>query len=140
MIVPLNKPFDWEADKHLVPNFSKHEFDCKGTGHNVMVHGFMVSLQRLRNAYKKPIIITSGYRAPEYNVQVSTTGPNGPHTTGKAADIAIDRKDAHRLSHLAFACGFSGIGWQQKGNGRFIHLDMLTEDEGHFPRPTIWTY
>jgi hypothetical protein len=39
------------------------------------------------------------------------------------------------------AKGFTGIGIQQTGEGRFIHLvDIQPEDEFHVPRPWIWSY
>jgi hypothetical protein len=28
----------------------------------------------------------------------------------------------------------------QKGGGRFIHLDIATEDDINAPRPNIWSY
>jgi hypothetical protein len=32
--------------------------------------------------------------------------------------------------------GFTGIGVQQKGSRRFIHLDVLQNP----PRPNVWSY
>ena len=61
------------------------------------------------------------------------------HTTGKAADIAVSREDAFHLLSLALSKGFTGIGVQQKGSGRFIHLDTIENSEGR-PRPTVWSY
>jgi len=37
---------------------------------------------------------------------------------------------------LALELGFTGIGVQQKGTGRFPHLDTLEEP----PRPNVWSY
>ena len=34
---------------------------------------------------------------------------------------------------------FTGVGINQKGSSRFIHLDQLHEKDG-YPRPTIWSY
>ena len=97
----------------------------------------MDALQALRTAYGKPITITSGYRSPAHNTLVSATGRTGPHTTGKACDIAVARADAWALLRLICADGrFTGIGINQKGAGRFIHIDMLTAG----PRPTLWSY
>ena len=47
--------------------------------------------------------ITSGYRCPLHNSNVSSTGLRGPHVTGKAADIAVMGEDAHRLLRIALA-------------------------------------
>lgn len=116
--------------------FKASEFDCTHCGKNKIDTEFVDKLDRLRQLFHRPIIITSGYRCPEYNNQISTTGFDGPHTTGKAADISVDRQRAYYLLELAFELGFTGIGIHQKGVGRFIHLDILTEGL----RPTIWTY
>ena len=51
----------------------------------------------------------------------------GPHTTGLACDVGVKGADAHKLLKLALNQGFMGIGIQQKGNGRFLHLDTASE-------------
>jgi len=100
---------------------------------------YLEKLDQLRGDYGKPIIISSGYRCPSHNAKVSSTGTTGPHTTGKASDLQVDRSDAYLLLGLAYARGFTGIGINQKGSGRFIHLDTLREAPGQ-PRPTLWSY
>lgn len=116
-------------------NFKLDEFACKHCGENKIDTKLVDALQELRERCGFALPVSSGYRCPVYNADVSTTGPNGPHTTGKAVDLAVDRAKAYRVLKEAMAMGFTGIGIQQKGNGRFIHLDLL--DEG---RPTIWSY
>jgi uncharacterized protein YcbK (DUF882 family) len=100
---------------------------------------FMDKIERLRVAYGKSLKVTSAARCPEHNAKVSGTGRTGPHTTGRAIDLAVDRGDAYRLTQLAFELGFTGIGWQQKGGGRFVHIDDLQDAPGQ-PRPTCWSY
>ena len=46
--------------------------------------------------------------------------------------------DAIELIALAAGLGFTGIGVQQKGGSRFIHLDDVPADV--LPRPAIWSY
>lgn len=128
-----------KADWTKYPNFSKSEFDCKHTGKNEMQHEFMSKLQELRTAYGKPMKVTSGYRDFTHPIEARKPNRNGAHPTGLAADIAVERSDAYRLLKLALELGFTGIGIQQKGSGRFIHLDMI-EDNPVQPRPTIWSY
>ena len=121
-------------------NFTEDEMRCKGSGEIAMDQRFMDRLQNLRNLYGKPVIVTSGYRSPEYNAEVSPkTGRTGPHTTGRAADIQCSGADAFELIARALDRGFFGIGIYQKGphKNRFIHLDDL--EPGEF-RPRIWTY
>ena len=127
-----NAMIDWTRYK----NFSEGEFRCKcGCGSALMDAEFLDQLQFLRDFVAFPLKINSGYRCPTHNNKVSGTGFTGPHTTGKAVDIGVDRKKAHKVLKTAFSMGFAGIGIKQQGTGRFIHLDMLEER-----RPTVWSY
>jgi len=123
------------------PNFSEEEFKCSHCGACEMDADALSKLQLLRISYNKPMRITSGYRCPEHPIEAARTarGGVGAHTTGKAFDIAVDRGDAHKLLKLAMSFNFSGIGVQQKGDGRFIHLDTV-KNHDKIPRPTIWSY
>lgn len=118
------------------PNFKASEFACKHTGKNLMTKEFMDRLQKMRTAYGKPMRITSGYRDRTHPIEAKKATA-GAHTTGMACDVAVQGADALRLIQLALMYGFTGIGVQQKGGGRFIHLDCCTDG---FPRPTIWSY
>jgi hypothetical protein len=77
------------------PDFSPFELRQRQTGVVVIDPSFLDRLQRLRDAYDKPMPVTSYYRSPEYNDVVSSSG-------------------------------------QQKGAGRFLHLDTL--------EPRSWSY
>lgn len=122
--------------------FKKTEFDCNcGCGSNLMEKTFLKTLDDLRGRCDFPFIITSGYRCPEYNDAVSSTGRNGPHTTGRAADIKLFGQRAFNvIRHCTLGGWMTGIGVMQHGphNSRFIHLDDL--EPGDRFRPTIWTY
>jgi uncharacterized protein YcbK (DUF882 family) len=100
---------------------------------------FMDALDELREAYGKPLRVTSGYRCPEHPIEARKASA-GAHSTGKAIDLAVDRGEAYEVLKLALAMDvFTGIGVQQKGSGRFIHLDACEEPEMS-PRPTVWSY
>ncbi len=127
-------------DWNLYPNFSREEFECQcGCGRADMQPEFLEKLQAVRTEVGFSITVSSGFRCPDHNNSVSSTGLDGPHTTGWAADLAVDRGKAHDVLSKAMAHGFTGIGVQQKGGGRFLHLDGLTEP-AHAPRPTVWSY
>jgi uncharacterized protein YcbK (DUF882 family) len=117
------------------PNFKAAEFNCSHCGKNEMKPDFMAKLQALRVAYGKPMRVTSGYRCPQHPIEAKKAAP-GAHASGCACDIGIEGADAHRLLTLALAAGFTGIGVQQKGAGRFLHLDTMTSGA----RPTVWSY
>lgn len=135
------------------PEFVPDEFRCKGTGNLLICPRFMDRLLGLRQACGFPFIISSGYRTPSYNSQVSSTGLSGPHTGGRLPDLppedvergAVDIKvyghRAHEVIRLAQTFGFSGLGVSQKGphQSRFIHLDNLPDAPGQ-PRSWAWSY
>jgi zinc D-Ala-D-Ala carboxypeptidase len=121
------------------PYFSDEELRCKHCKQQKMDPAFMDRLDILRRKWDKPMVLTSAYRCPVHNQKVSSTGPKGPHTTGRAIDVVVRGADALGLLVLALECGFTGIGVQQKGDVRFLHLDDLPPGPGR-PRPTIWSY
>ena len=98
----------------------------------------MWKLQDLRDSFGKPMRVTSGYRCPDHPIE-ARKDKVGAHAHGRAVDIAVRGPDAYALIMLAMRQGWQGIGVQQKGDVRFIHLDDLTAKEG-WPRPTIWSY
>lgn len=93
-----------------------------------------------------PFIVTSGYRCPDYNEKISTTGRDGPHTTGRALDVRVDPERVMELITWLYNVNIlnpmlhGGLGLRQRGNyaDRFVHFDNLTQDES--PRPRVWTY
>src|SRR5688572_25511308 len=121
------------------PHFTPAELACKGDGSIKLETEFLDRLEKLRRMYGAPIIINSGYRSPAYNATVSSTGTNGPHTTGRAVDIRVAGTDAFQLVALAMVIGFTGLGLAQKGPvaSRFVHLDDVVENPA-IPRPAIW--
>lgn len=126
----------------MVQYFTNSEFDQKGLpgSGSKMSNTFLVHLNELRSRCGFPFVVTSGYRSPEYNQTVSDTGANGPHTTGKAADIAVNGEQAYIVLREALAMGvFMGLGISQKDPSHFLHLDILTKEEG-YPRPMTWSY
>lgn len=126
-------------DWNLSTYFTKYEFKCSHTGECDMDPEFIRKLNELRTAFGKPMKITSGYRHATHPIERKKKTP-GAHTTGQAADIAVSRQDAFHLLRIALNTGvFNGIGIQQKGSGRFIHLDTI-ENSPSRPRPTIWSY
>ena len=119
--------------------FSDKEMACQHCGAMKADPDFMTALDSLREAYGKPLAVNSGYRCPEHPIEARKARA-GAHSTGKAADLSVSRGEAYELLKLAIATGkFTGIGIQQKGSGRFIHLDTCEEPEMS-PRPTIWSY
>ncbi len=122
---------DWPA----YPNFSRAEFECRcGCGRANMDDHFMFKLQNLRTRLGFPLPVTSGYRCEAYNI---ARGFTQTHASGKAADLGVRGERAWELLNELDG-QFSGVGINQKGDKRFIHLDTLAPQEA--PRPNIWGY
>jgi uncharacterized protein YcbK (DUF882 family) len=121
-------------------NFSSKELSCSCCGKNEFNKETLVALQRLRDTIGKPIKLSSAYRCPTHNDKISSTGPNGPHTTGKAIDILCSGKSAHEIMSIVMIRSsiWKGIGISQKGKhkSRFIHIDTIRSDM----RPWVWSY
>ncbi|WP_250546800.1 D-Ala-D-Ala carboxypeptidase family metallohydrolase [Stutzerimonas nitrititolerans] len=123
------------------PNFSYAELRCKcgrcGSDGTEMDPAFMDKLQQLRERFGQAMRLSSAYRCPAHPVEAKKAQP-GEHCTGKAVDVAIQGAGALALLGLALELGFTRIGVQQKGGGRFLHLG--TSAGGRFPSPAIWSY
>ena len=137
------------AHANLVPragwrweHFTPNELASNGDGSLIVVPIFLDKLEMLRRLVGHPLFLTSAYRDPVYNNIVSSTGLEGPHTTGRAADIGIHGAPAYALIEHIPVVGFTGCGIKQKGSlsSRFIHVDDLEEEDGHMPRPWLWSY
>jgi uncharacterized protein YcbK (DUF882 family) len=116
------------------------EWADRMSGRLVVVPEFLDKLEALRAAWGRPLIINSAYRTPEHNIAVATTGEAGPHTTGRAVDLACAGAEALELVRHALALGFTGVGVQQKDAARYVHLDDLTPSDGFVTRPWLWSY
>lgn len=129
---------DEQWDSMRWHSFKPNEFRSAGNNKLKMESSFLDILQAIRNTLNEPMIIASGYRDPDYNTQVSSTGISGPHTTGLASDIKCYGESAHRLVQIAMSMNVSGLGIKQSGPwvDRFIHLDTIRDDG----RPRVWSY
>lgn len=112
--------------------FTPDEMRCRHTGRCEMDPRFMDRLERLRIMFGAPMVVTSGFRDPAHPAE-ARKGEPGMHAKGRAVDIGVRGGEAIRLVRLAIEVGFKGIGVQQKGEGRFIHLDDRDD-------PAMWSY
>ena len=119
-------------------NFVLEEFACKHCGENKIEHELVDKLQELRTELGFPFKITSGYRSADHPIEARKSKP-GTHALGLAADIGVRGEQALEIISKATDFGFTGIGVNQKGNARFIHLDISKDSQGR-PRPHIWSY
>jgi len=124
------------------PNFTADEFVCRHTGLHGMRADFLDRLQLLRTKLDFPFEVSSGYRNPDHPIESGKDPADdvvSPHETGRAVDIRCSHTQAYLLLEAAPKYGFTGIGVNQRGNARFIHLDDLWGAAGR-PRPHVWSY
>lgn len=100
---------------NLSAHFDLSEFKCPCCG---KANPSKLLIERLEKVYKlmnaKSIIITSGYRCPNYSVKVGGYR-NDAHTCNIAADIIVNKKSggtysAEDIAEAAERVGFGGIG------------------------------
>lgn len=115
--------------------FSEDELRCRCCG----VYEFDKKMLRILNDIRVscgfPLPVTSGYRCLAHPIEAAKAIP-GAHTTGMAVDIAVRGEKAYKVIQAALEHGVTRIGVNQKGNSRFIHLDIADID----PSPTVWSY
>ena len=118
--------------------FTDDELKCQHCGVEGIDGYFMAKIDNLREELGFPFPVTSGYRCPEHPIEARKKAP-GAHTTGQAVDIGVSGNEAYMLIEAAIRDNFTGIGINQKGDSRFIHLDIIPHSSSS-PRPWIWSY
>ena len=118
--------------------FTELELKCTHCHKDGMNAAFMQKVEDLREEMGFPFIVTSGFRCENHPIEARKASA-GAHTTGKALDISVTGTDAYMLLEGALRAGFTGIGVNQKGESRFIHLDTIESEDGR-PRPWVWSY
>ena len=115
--------------------FTPDELKCQHCGAHGIDTEFVDLLDSIRAEAGFAFPITSGYRCPDHPIEARKAVP-GAHATGKAVDIGVSGDRALRVIELALSAGIERIGVNQKGSGRFIHLDVCTDKT----TPAIWSY
>ena len=127
----IREPGDW---KEKWVNFSYDECKCSCCGLVDVSSDLLDLLQEARNELG-PLTITSFYRCPSHNDNVSSTGPNGPHTTGKSVDIHVSNSQHRKKLIDYFTNKVTGLGIAKS----FIHIDIICPEELS-NRPNCWLY
>lgn len=116
---------DKEGDLKISEHFKVKEYACKDGSQVVFVDEYLrIILEILRNKIGKPVIITSGYRTPEWNKQCGGA-KYSYHMRGMAADIRVDgvspKELAHELNNIVpDECGIIVY-------DKWVHFDVRTE-------------
>lgn len=92
---------------------------------------FMVMLQNSRDYFKRPMVVTSGWRCREYQMELNPATPDSSHTRGMGADIAVHSNKERYDMLLAFIqAGFNRIGIYDK------HFHVDTDPD--LPPGVVW--
>jgi uncharacterized protein YcbK (DUF882 family) len=81
-------------------------------------------LDPLREAWGRPITVSSGYRSPNLNVAVGGV-KNSQHVQGQAADLVVGGKaDNYKLFQLAISLKlpYDQIIWEKSGSSTWVHI------------------
>lgn len=123
MIISYNK----NENKKLAEYFGLNEFHChcknKFCSYTLVDSDLIDKLMILREAWKQPIPIISGYRCMVHNQKVKGK-PGSFHMLGKAVDFDISSlKQSIGLNKIMEDCQiFDGLGLNLKDN--FVHADV----------------
>ena len=106
----------------LTEHFTKEEFDCKcgcGNGDIVISEKLVFELECVREAYKKPMRITSGIRCLSHNRSIGSRDTSS-HIKCLAADVScVNMDDRHKMLSI-FLKYFQRVGVHKE----FIHVDV----------------
>lgn len=120
------KTFKKNVSENLSANFKSTEFDCHGTGccSKTLIDEKLVEyLQKIREHFGKPVIISSGYRCERHNKSVGGATAS-KHKQGMAADIMVTDIKPAEVAKYAESIGILGIGlYETEKDGYFVHID-----------------
>lgn len=108
----------------LSANFKVSEFACKDGSDTVFISpGLVTVLQKIRDHFGKPVIITSAYRNDTFNKKVGGAGYS-QHKYGMAADIYISGVSPAKIADFVETImpNTGGIGIYNS----FVHVDVRT--------------
>lgn len=101
--------------------FKSTEFDCKCNGYcytTILDTRLIEKLQKIREHFKAPVYINSGYRCTIHNTNIGGA-PKSKHLLGMAADIRVKNVKPLEVARYAESIGVKGIGLYDT----FVHID-----------------
>jgi hypothetical protein len=112
-----------DGNTALSENFKVKEFKCRDGSDEVKIDDVLIdTLQKIRDHFKKPITIVSGYRSPAYNKSINGA-KTSQHMYGKAADIQVSGVNPRTVAEYAESINVKGLGLYDYTSGGFVHVD-----------------
>ena len=126
-----------DGTRKLSANFTVAEFACKDGSDPVFVDSSLAALlQKIRDHFGRPVVITSGYRTAAHNAAVGGS-KSSQHLLGRAADIQVAGVSVEDVAAYAESLlpGWGGLGRYPVKAGRtkgWVHVDTR-------PNKSRWT-
>ena len=126
-----------DGTRKLSANFTVAEFACKDGSDPVFVDSSLAALlQKIRDHFGRPVVITSGYRTAAHNAAVGGS-KSSQHLLGRAADIQVQGVSVEDVAAYAESLlpGWGGVGRYPVKAGRakgWVHVDTR-------PNKSRWT-
>ena len=118
-----------DGGRRLSANFAVREFACKDGSDPMFIDTRLVQvLQRIRDHFGSPVVITSAYRTAAHNKAVGGAAYS-QHCYGRAADIRVAGISVEQLAAYAekLLPDTGGIGRYPVRSGRptgWVHVDV----------------
>lgn len=113
-------------DKQLSLHFNINEFRCKCCNEVKVNNALLYLLEAIREHFKKPVIITSGYRCEKHNKKVGGS-INSQHLKGFASDIIVAEVEPFEVySYCEKINKYGGLGKYDT----FTHVDVCIKPRG----------
>ena len=114
-----------EGRKKVAKNFTVAEFASKDRSRVVIINMALPEyLQKARDHFGKPLIITSGYRTTAHNMKVGGVS-NSQHVFGNAADVYIPGVSISDLYN--YFCEIAGDSCEIGIYNNFVHFAVQTK-------------
>lgn len=114
-----------EGRKKVAKNFVVSEFASKDGSRVVVINPMLPGyLQKARDHFDRPLIITSGYRTTAHNVKVGGVS-NSNHVFGNAADVYIPGVSS--LDLYNYFCEIAGDSCEIGIYNNFVHFAVQTK-------------
>ena len=98
-----------DGTRKLSANFTVAEFACKDGSDPVFVDSSLAALlQKIRDHFGRPVVITSGYRTAAHNKSVGGAAYS-QHLYGRAADIRVQGIPVEQLAAFLREAKDSGV-------------------------------